>query len=294
LDFDLAFSPAASERVTPALAPIGSRLRFGVDLRDGFLGHGVLGASFARSVTGGDDALVLRAGYRFGADWSASARLDIGLGDGAWAARTGIAWSPATALELGLALRLPDATLELDAAWAATGIALAGQIALSPGDGWWRGHLDARAAAAPGGLEPSPWTVRGRALLGTASPTTPASERFSVGPAVGLRGTPPDAWITGAVAMGSLEVARTLGATAEVLDAALLTPSAWVFVDVAAFDDAGVARGTWALGVGAGIEGALFGIVPLGVGFDVAYGVGSRTWALGWRLGRPSPAVWRW
>jgi NTE family protein len=294
LGFDLAFSPAASERVTPAPAPIGSRLRFGVDLRDGFLGRGSLGASFARSVTGGDDALVLRAGYRFSADWSTSGRIDIGLGDGAWVARTGVAWSPATALELGLALRLPDATLELNAAWAAPGIALAGQVALAPGAGWWRGHLDARAAAAPGGPDPSPWTVRGRALLGTASPATPEGERFSVGPAVGLRGTPPDAWIARSVAVASLEVARTLGATAEVLDAALLTPSAWVFVDVAAFDDAGVARGTWALGIGAGIEGALFGIVPLGVGVDLAYGVGSRTWALGWRLGRSSPVTWRW
>ena len=127
-------------------------------------------------------------------------RLRFGVGDGAWSARTGVAWSPATALELGLALRLPDAALELDVAWA----------------------------------------------------------------------------------------------TAEVLDAALLTPSAWAFVDVAAFDDAGVTRGTWALGVGAGIEGALFRIVPLGVGLDVAYGVGSRSWALGWRLGRPSPVPWRW
>jgi len=294
LDFDLAFSPAASERVTPAPAPIGSRLRFGVDLRDGFLGRGSLGASYARSVTGGDDALALRAGYRVSADWSTHATFDVGLGDGAWSARAGVAWSPATARALGLGLRLPDATLELDADWTTTGFAVAGQVALSPGDGWWRGHLDARAAAAPGGPDPSPWTVRGRALLGAASATTPVRERFSVGPAVGLRGTPPDAWITGSVAVGSLEVARVLGGTAEVLDAALLTPSAWAFVDVAAFDDAGVVRGTWAVGVGAGIEGALFGIVPLGVGFDVAYGVGSRTWALAWRLGRPSPVAWRW
>jgi len=294
LGFDLAFSPAASERVTPAPAPIGSRLRFGVDLRDGFLGRGTLGASYARSVTGGDDALALRAGYRIDADWAVAARAEIGLGDGAWALRTGVTWTPAPGLGVGLALRLPDATLELDAAWATTGVALEAQVAHGPGEGWWRGHVDARGAAAPADPAAAGWTIRGRALVGAASPTTPTAERFSVGPAVGLRGTPPDAWVTPSIGLASLEVARSLTDTLEVLDAALLTPSAWVFVDAAVFDDDGAAHTAWSLGVGAGIEGALFGIVPLGVGFDLGYGVGSRTWVLGWRLGTHTPVAWRW
>ncbi len=294
LDFDLAFSPAASERVTPAPAPIGSRLRFGVDLRDGFLGRGTLGASYARSVTGGDDALVLRAGYRLDADWAVAGRVDVGLGDGAWTARTGVTWSPVPALDLGLAWRLPEAIVEVDAAWSTTGVALEAQVAHAPADGWWRAHLDARGAAAPADPAAAAWTIRGRALVGGASPTTPVAERFSVGPAVGLRGTPPDAWVTPAVGLVSLEVARTLSDTLQVLDAALLTPSAWAFVDAALFDDGGAARGAWSLGVGAGVEGALFGIVPLGVGFDLGYGVGSRTWVLGWRLGTDVPVAWRW
>ena len=292
--FDLAFSPAASERVTPAPAPLGSRLRFGVDLRDGFLGRGTLGASYARSVTGGDDAVVLRAGVRLDAAWSLAARADVGLGDGAWALRAGTTWSPAPEVTVGLGWRFPDGIAELDAAWATTGLALAGQAAASPADGWWRAHLDIRGAAAPADPAWSAWTVRGRALLGAASAATPWAERFSVGPAVGLRGTPADAWVTPAIGLASVEVARTLSDTLQVLDAALLTPSAWAFVDAALFDDAGVARTAWSLGVGAGIEGALFGIVPLGVGVDLGYGLGRRTWVLGWRLGTHVPVAWRW
>ena len=100
--------------------------------------------------------------------------------------------------------------------------------------------------------------------------------------------------MTPSIGLASIEVARSLTDTLQVLDAALLTPSAWVFVDAAVFDDGGAARGAWSLGVGAGIEGALFGIVPLGVGFDLGYGVGSRTWVLGWRLGTHAPVAWRW
>lgn len=294
LGFDLAFSPAASERVTPAPAPIGSRLRFGVDLRDGFLGRGTLGASYARSVTGGDDTLVLRAGYRLDADWAVAARADVGLGDGAWATRTGVTWSPTPGLDLGLAWRLPEPIVEMDAAWSTTGLALEAQVAHAPADGWWRAHLDARAAAAPADPAAAAWTVRGRALVGRASPTTPVAERFSVGPAIGLRGTPPDAWVTPSIGLASIEVARALTDSLQVLDAALLTPSAWAFVDAAVFDDGGAPRAAWSLGVGGGIEGALFGIVPLGVGFDVGYGLGSRTWVLGWRLAAHTPVAWRW
>jgi NTE family protein len=294
LGFDLAFSPAASERVTPAPARIASRLRFGVDLRDGFLGSGTVGASYARSVTGGDDALVLRAGYRLDAAWTAAARADVGLGDGAWTIRPVLTWSPAPGLDFGLALRLPEAALELDAAWSTRGLALEAHVAHAPADGWWRGHLDARGAVAPADPAASAWTVRGRALLGTSSPTTPEAERFSVGPAIGLRGVPPDAWVTPTIGLASIEVARSLTDTLQVLDAALLTPSAWGFIDGAVFDDGGTARTAWSLGVGAGIEGALFGIVPLGVGFDLGYGVGSRTWFLGWRLGTHTPVAWRW
>jgi NTE family protein len=294
LGFDLAFSPAASERVTPAPARLGSRLRFGVDLRDGFFGRGTLGASYARSVTGGDDALVLRAGYRLDADWAVAGRADVGLGDGAWTARTGVTWSPVPALDLGLAWRLPEGIVEVDATWSTTGVALEAQVAHAPADGWWRAHLDARGAAAPSDPAAAAWTVRGRALVGHASATAPAAERFSVGPAIGLRGTPPDAWVTPAIGLASIEVARSLTDTLQVLDAALLTPSAWAFVDAAVFDDGGAARTAWSLGVGAGIEGALFGIVPLGIGFDLGYGVGGRTWVLGWRLGTQLPVAWRW
>ena len=77
------------------------------------------------------------------------------------------------------------------------------------------------------------------------------------------------------------------------LEAALITPSAWAFVDSAWFADTGSTRHAWAWGMGAGLDGRLFGFVPFTLGFDLGYGVTAGTWYLGWRLGPSYPPAVR-
>jgi hypothetical protein len=155
------------------------------------------------------------------------------------------------------------------------------------GAAWWRAHLKAQSAVALGGPA---WTLRTRTLLGGSGGNLPEWERYSVGPAVGVRGLEADAYLTPAVAVGSIELARALGDTLQVLDAALVNPSAWAFVDAAAFDEGGVTRVTGSVGVGAGVSANLFGIVPLGFGVELGYAPLERTWQVGWRVGRTVPA----
>lgn len=288
LGVDLAIAPAASgERVTPAPVPVGSRLRVGVDLRDGPLGPASVGISYARDVSGGVDAVQLRAGVRLDHAWRLAARADVAF-DGTWEAAWGVRWRAAPGIEWAATLRHPGQVLETAVRWRATGWWLDAEAAFGLGAGWARGHLDARAALGLADPDWLAWSVRLRGLVGLAASTTPERERFSVGPAIGLRGTPPDAWVSPAVALASVEVARALGSTQQVLDAALLTPHAWVFVDAALFDDGGSTRGALAVGVGGGVEGALIGIVPVAVGVDVGYGVTSGSWRVGLRW---SPGV---
>jgi NTE family protein len=293
LGFDLALAPTASgERVTPAPAPVGSRLRFGIDLRDGPLGRGWIGASYARSLTGGDDAAQLRAGYRLDPAWTVFAQAEVELA-GDWDTRWGVRWQATRELALEAALRWPTWALEASAARRGDGWWL--DVAATVGlEGWTRGHLEARAAVAPADARWASWSVHARAFAGAASVGTPATERFSVGPAIGLRGTPPDAWAAPAVGVASLEVARVLGDALDLLETARVTASAWVFMDVAAFGDGGAARVAWSLGAGTGLEGTAFGVLPFALGADVGYGFSTGTWTLGWRVGPRFPAPVRW
>jgi len=289
LAVDLALAPAASgERVTPAPAPVASRLRFGVDLRDGPLGRGYLGASYARSVVGGSDAVQLRAGYRLAYAWSVFALADLAF-DGPWAARWGVRWLALPALTLETALRQPLLALDAAARWRGGGLWLDGEGALALDGSWARGHLEARAAVGPADPRWAAWTLRARALAGTSSADAPTTERFSVGPATGLRGTPPDAWLATSLTAGSLEVAMRLGGDRDVLEVALIAPSVWAFVDGARFDAGAGPTTAWAVGVGAGLDGSLFGFVPFALGVDLGYGIATGTWRLGWRVGPRYP-----
>lgn len=296
LGVDLALVPAASgERVTPAPAPVGSWLRFGVDLRDGPLGPATVGLSYARNVAGGVDAVQLRAGVRLDHAWRIDARADVAF-DGDWEAAWGVRWRAAPGVELAAGLRHPAGTVEAAARWRGHGLwldieAAVGGGAVGAGAGWARVHLDARAAVGPADPRWAAWSVRLRGLAGITGTATPEAERFSVGPAIGLRGTPPDAWVSPAVVLASVEVVRALGDTQQVLDAALLNPSAWAFLDAALFDDGGAARGAFAVGVGAGVEGALFGIVPLALAIDVGYGVTSGSWRFALRFAPGVPVA---
>jgi hypothetical protein len=80
----------------------------------------------------------------------------------------------------------------------------------------------------------------------------------------------------------------------QVLDTALLvTPSAWGSFDAARFDDGGTPRAATAVGIGAGVEGVVFGIVPFGLGVDLGDGLSTGSWRLGLRLGPSVPVARR-
>jgi NTE family protein len=298
LRLDLGLGPAAGgERVTPAPASVGSRLRFGVDLRDGFLGRGHVGASYARSVAGGD-AVQLRAGYRLDHAWTLLGRAEFELppsrtGTQRWTTRWGVRWLATPQLTLEAAAQWPATTLGAAARWRADGLWLDGEATVGLTDGWTRGHIEAQTSIGLADPRWSAWTLHGRVLVGAAGPGAPASELFSIGPATGIRGTPPDAWTAPTLAVASLEVATRLVDDQALLEAALVTPSVWVFVDSAWFGDAGATRQVWAWGVGAGLEGRLFGFVPFTLGVDVGHGVTAGTWYLGWRLGPSHPPALR-
>jgi NTE family protein len=297
LAFDASFVPAAvGERVTPSPVPVGSRLRFGVDLRDGPLGRGSVGVSYARSTSGGTDALQLRAGYRLTYGWSVFARGDLefaGPSGAPWDARAGLRWYAAPGLTLEAAFRWPATTLEAAGRWRDEGAWIDAEAAWGVTGGWGRGHVDGRLAVGSAHPDWSAWTLHGRALVGVASAVTPAAERFSVGPAVGLRGVPADAWTTTRLGLLSLELERQLSDTQRVEDAALVTPSAWVFIDRAWFDDAGAQTRT-SVGVGAGLDLMLFGFVPIQARLDVGYGIDRGTWRIDARLTPVQPATRRW
>lgn len=297
LGFDASFVPAAvGERVTPSPVPAGSRLRFGVDLRDGPLGRGSVGVSYARSTSGGTDALQLRAAYRVTYDWSVFARGDLELGAGSgrpWDARAGLRWYAAPGLTLEAAFRWPATTIEAAGRWRAEGVWIDAEAAWGVTGGWGRGHLDGRMAVGSARPAWSAWTLHGRALVGLASAIAPAAERFSVGPAVGLRGVPADAWTTTKLGLLSLELELQLSDTQRVEDAALVTPSAWVFADRAWFDDAGAQTRT-SVGVGAGLDVMLFGFVPVEARVDVGYGIDRSTWRIDARLTPVQPPTRRW
>ena len=292
LGFDLAFDPAArGERVTPAPAPVASRLRFGIDLRDGPLGRASVGASYARSVTGGSDALQVRGSVRIDPDWDLFARGDLEFAGGA-VVRAGVRWRPGPGWEIEAAARGPLAAVDGAVRWGDAGVAL--EAAATVGlDGWLRAHAEGRGAWTSSDPAWAGWELRARAFGGAASDATPLAERFSVGPATGLRGARADAWVATRVGVATLEVARRLGDGGAVLEAALVAPWVWAFVDAAAFDAGpGSPGAAWAAGFGGGLEGSLFGFVPFFLGVDLAHGWPAGGWSVGvrWGPGYPAPA----
>jgi NTE family protein len=289
LGIDLRLSPSASgERVTPPPAPVASRLRAGIVLRDGFLGPGYVGASYARSVTGGSDAVHLGAGFRVSHDVTLFVRADVER-EGAWDTRWGVRWQATPTVMVEAAARLPRIGVESAARWRLPGVWVDGAVGVGLEDAWARAHLDVRAAIASADPAWSAFSLRGRVLAGAAAGGAPIDERFSVGPAIGLRGTPPDRWVSSLVAVASVEAAAHIDAVRSVADAAIVVPAVWVFADAAVFDDAGAARSAWALGIGMGVEGRLFGFVPFEMGMDLGYGVTAGTWYVGWRWGPTYP-----
>ena len=288
LVLDLGFDPAErGARVTPAAAPPGSRLRFGVDLRDGPLGRASVGASYAASVTGGSDAVALRAAWRATYALEPFVRADWELAGGV-TSRIGLRWRADPGWSGDLALRLPDPAIETTAAWRGEGVWLDAAVAHGFGAGWTRAHAEVRGAVAAAGLE-----ARARLLVGAATGGLPTAERFSVGPATGLRTLPPDAFGAERLASASLELALPIAGAQAVIDAALVTPSAWAFVDAAWADGGDAPPFAWGAGLGAGVAGTLFGFVPFDVGLDAGYGAPTGTWRVALRAGAAYPTAWR-
>jgi NTE family protein len=294
LNFDLALAPAAhGERLTPSPVPAASRVRFGVDLRDGPLGRASVGVGYAFSLTGGSDAVTMRASWR--ATYALEPFVDAQF-DGAngGIGRLGLRVHVDPGWSFEGALRVPGPVVETAAGWRGTGLWADGGAVLGLGPEWGRGHAEVRAAIAPFSPSPEPiLTLRARLLGGAATSETPPGERFSVGPATGLRTLPPDAYAATRLVTGSLELALRLHASQPVFETALVTPSLWVFVDGAVFESTTGSGSAWGTGVGVGVEGALFGFVPFDVGIDVGYGLPTRSWRAAVRAGPSFPAPWR-
>ncbi|MDF1523046.1 MAG: patatin-like phospholipase family protein [Trueperaceae bacterium] len=294
LGFDVGLSPAEwGERLTPSPVPTSSRVRLGVDLRDGPLGAASVGVSYARNVTGGTHALELRAAWRptYALEPYASLSYDLaGTLDG----RLGVRLRLDPGWTVAGAWRLPAGVVEGSAAWRGPGAWVDLDVAHGVGVGWTRAHVEARATlAAPEGTALEPATLRLRLLAGTATAGLPPLERFSVGPAIGLRALTPDAFSAERLVAGSAELAWRLGAPQAIAEAALVTPSVWAFADAARFAGPAGASGAWGAGLGAGLTGTLFGLVPFDVGVDVGYGAPTGSWRLSVRATPTYPVAWR-
>jgi NTE family protein len=289
LGFDLALAPrAVGERVTPTPVPVGSRARLGVDLRDGPLGPGSIGVSYARSIEGGSDALELRAGLRLGADADAFARVGIEF-EGVNTFSFGVRYRPSTNWTVELAARMPTSALDAAVRLRGTGLWLDLDGTLAA-DGWWRTHATARGALALGS---SGLVLRGHLLAGTSAEATPVEERFSVGPATLLRGLAPDSWVSPWVASGGVELALQFATSQQILDVMRVLPWAWVFVDGALFEAEGEASQSFTAGVGVGVDANLFGFLPFAAGLDVGYGITTGDWRVDLRFGPNYPEAQR-
>lgn len=294
LDFAVGLAPQEwGERVTPAPVPASSRVRVGVNVGGGVFGGATLGVRYARSVTGGSDVVGLGAAWRASYALEPFAAADLDLA-GDLEARLGVRLRPGPEWTWTAALTWPGPTVIAAAALRHEGLWLDGEVERGLAAAWTRAHVEARAAlAAPDGHPLAAFELHLRALAGATSSGLPASERFSVGPAIGLRTVGPDAFTAERVATGSVELAWRLGPARPIAEAALITPSVWAFADGARFAGPGAAAGAWGVGVGAGVRGSLFGFVPFDVGVDVGYGHPTGTWRVAVRGAPRYPVAWR-
>lgn len=285
LAFDFSLVPrAVGEGVTPMPVPIGSRVRLGVDLRDGSLGPASLGMSYARSVEGGSDALEFRAGMRLGADAQAFARANVEF-EGMNSFTFGVRYAPLNPWVFEVMMRVPESALDVAARWRGEGLwfDLDGRFGVA---GWWRAHGTARGAVALGS---SGLVLRGHLLGGSSAAVTPFAERYSVGPAILVRGLAPDSWVSPWVASGGLELALQFATSQRVLDVMRVLPWGWVFVDGALFEGEGEVLSSFTAGVGVGVDGNLFGFLPFTAGVDVGYGFTTGDWRVDLRWGPNYP-----
>ncbi len=277
---------ASAPEPTGGLAPAGTRLRFGVDLRHGPLGAASVGASYARSADGLRDAVQLRASYAplYGLETFTVHDIDLA---GGWSGRAGVRASLSARLTVEAALRLPGPVLEAAGGYRAPHVWLDGTVAQA-WDGWSRASLHARTAV---GLVDPAWhayTVRFRAYGALASPTTPPHEALVIGPHL-VRGTRSADRPSFALLVGSVEVDARLAPPTAVADVALIAPHLRVFVEGAWHDHGAL----YSLGGGLALEGRLFGFVPVHLDLEVAYGLTTGSVRVSFRRAGSYPEPWR-
>jgi len=180
-------------------------------------------------------------------------------------------------LNLSVGARFPAGVLDASAVYrpGAVRLELGGSSALDLG--FVRGYADARASFALSDA----FTVHARGFYGVATAGTPALEQFSVGYRSGLRGYGPELGRSPQLGVGNLELEWKTPSTLNLLGAAFVKPSLWVFGDVAAAQ--GFASPLASVGLGAGLEGYALGFFPFNIGLDVGYGLSSGGFSVGLR-----------
>jgi NTE family protein len=275
----------APER-TGEFGPVGSRFRFGVDLRHGPLGAASVGASYARSLDGLHGAVQLRASYApvYGLETFTVHDIDLA---GGWSGRAGVRASLSARLTVEAALRLPGPVLEAAGGYHAPHVWLDATVAHA-WDGWSRTSLHARTAL---GLRDPAWdayTLRLRAYGALASSGTPPHEALVIGPHL-VRGTRSADRPSYALLVGSVEVDARLSPPTAVANVALIAPHLRVFVEGAWHDHGPLV----ALGGGLALDGSLFGFVPIHLDLEVAYGLTTRSVGVSFRRAVSYPEPWR-
>jgi NTE family protein len=260
------------------------RLRVGFDARQGLLGLGRLGVSYARSIDGRRDAVQLRAALRVLYELELFTVHDVEL-TGGWSGRFGARYLVTPDLTLEASLRLPSTLVLVRAAYRSDEVFLDGSLAVGSG-GWWRLAGDARATVVPLDTAPA-FSVRLRAFAALAAPATPPADAFVVGTS-SVRGTPPAAPAYRLAGL-NVDLEARLAERFPVADLAMLEPSARLFVDLA-LSDLGPRLG---VGVGLTLEGSLFGFLPFHLDTDLGYGVTTGTLMVSVRNALTPPRPWR-
>jgi NTE family protein len=276
LSFDVGLRPLSyqDDYLVPAATPL-SLARLGFDLTGGPLEHLSLGASVGLGVLSKTSTLSFRVSYQFDDAWQLKSELEK-QADEQWDLKFGVSYRyrDFNDLELITAFFIHplNGLLEFSNRLEVTGFSGVAEIALPLSGAYVRTAFDLRVA-----LRADNTFLHLRAFGGYASSATPSSEQFGFGQRVLMRGTP----LTTAreVFVTTLELGWQTTQGLPLADLVLAKPFIWGFMDVGYTAQ----QSNMALGVGAGVDGLLFGFAPFTAAVDVGYGLGAGTVTLGIR-----------
>lgn len=258
----------------PAVSPL-SVAQIGFDVTGGPLAHVSLGASVGLGILSRTSTLSFRASYQFDDAWQLNSEFQK-RPDEAWDLKFGVSYRyrDFNSLEMTTSFYVHPLTglLELSNQLEITGFSGTAQFAMPLSGAYARTSLDLRVA-----LSVDETFLHLRAFGGYASSATPQSEQFGFGPSVLMRGTPLTP--AGAVLVTNLELGWQAAHGSPLADLVLLRPFIWGFMDVGYTAQ----QSNMAVGLGAGVDGLLFGFAPFTVATDVAYGLSTNTVTLGIR-----------